>query len=549
MKQIPSKANNLIEHQTHLDMRLIMHCFFDSKIWRFCDDAGPNLVLAGKPYIAALKSISGMGSNKDVRRGLPEVNNISVSLTYRLQDILDIEEIRGRDVGIKLLILDDLDPDDPFDNLIDLYYGTIEDVEWDWLEFNFAISDYSSKMHTNLPKNTVKSSNWANADQNAVGKPYPLIFGSLTNIPALYVDNSGFRYLVGEVPDGLSFNIVSAVYKDGTVVAASEYSISYSTFDGDGIQCVIIDFISDQGTSAITCDCIGIKDSSSGTYTGTASANITLPCDIIYFLLRHSTGLGLLTRRINKGSIGIARNKLSSLGYSYAGAIRDQVSSADIFNDLLFVMQGFMQIVTPAGFFTFDGTLKWNGKYKFRSSANISLYVDDGITPTTVMDIDDNMMEGKPLIKKRQLSLLKTHLTFNYDRNFGQDIYVSGVSGVVQEPFSYYARNFRANKSASNSKAVARYRKTVYDTFNTDWVTDATTANNIVTFWKNRLSNLGYEVQWAIGPKGYKLEAGDNILLTTVYGPGVDGWSDVTAEIVEIRPQVKQIGLTLWVKD
>ena len=341
MKQIPSKINDKIEHQNYLDMRLIMHCFFDSKIWRFADDAGPNLVLAGKPYIAAIKSISGMGSNKDVRRGLPEVNNISVSLNYRLQDILDIEEIRGRDVGIKLLLLDDLDPEDPFDNLIDLFYGTIEDVEWDWTDFTMAVSDYSSKMHTSLPKHIIKSSNWANADQTAVGKPYPLIFGSLTNFPTLYVDNSGFRYLVGEVPDGLTFNTVSAVYKDGVVVSASDYSISYATLDGDDIKCVLIDFTADQGTAAITCDCIGIKDDSSGTYTGTASANITLACDILYFLLRHSTGLDLTTRRINKGSIGIARNKLTSLGYSYAGAIRDQVSSTDIFNDLLFAMQGF----------------------------------------------------------------------------------------------------------------------------------------------------------------------------------------------------------------
>src|SRR4029079_11088134 len=126
-------------------------------------------------------------------------------------------------------------------------------LEW---TLNFRAND--RPLTAQVPRTTITTYDWPDAPKDSLGQYVPIVYGrhdssGETNtgaLPTIYVDNSGFRYLVsiGHMTS------VQRVYKDGTLVNAG-CSITNPVVGGR--QWTLIDFTTDQGTSTITCDGLG----------------------------------------------------------------------------------------------------------------------------------------------------------------------------------------------------------------------------------------------------------------------------------------------------
>jgi hypothetical protein len=120
-----------------------------------------------------------------------------------------------------------------------------------------------------VPKWRVNSSDWPSSALDVRDLDVPILYGTVSSanvtndgaISCLYVDQSGYRYLVcaGRAKS------VDTVYKDGVAQAASNYAITYPLVNGR--RCTLIDFTSSQGTSSITCDARGYETVGDGTGT------------------------------------------------------------------------------------------------------------------------------------------------------------------------------------------------------------------------------------------------------------------------------------------
>lgn len=99
---------------------------------------------------------------------------------------------------------------------------------------------------------------WPNIDDNAIGKPAPLVYGVHSSVslgsrgmlPTLYVDNVNYYYLVAHQ----YIESITKVYVDH-VVQASGWSTLYLFRDGH--RYTLVNFTSDQGDATITVDAKG----------------------------------------------------------------------------------------------------------------------------------------------------------------------------------------------------------------------------------------------------------------------------------------------------
>jgi hypothetical protein len=78
----------------------------------------------------------------------------------------------------------------------------------------------------------------------------------------------------------------------------------------------------------------GLKDNSSGTYTGSASALIKNPSDVIHFTLLHSEMVGHPSAGINSSAFSSVRSSLSSAGFDLAFAINTETYATDLIYDI-----------------------------------------------------------------------------------------------------------------------------------------------------------------------------------------------------------------------
>lgn len=190
-----------------------------------------------------------------------------------------------------------------------------------------------------VPKGTwrITSDDWPYADASTWGKFASLVYGlndssGWTNrgfIPCLYVDKTGFRYLVCA---GRALS-VPAVYVAGVKASTSAYSITFPIVRGR--QYTIVDFTSDQGTAAITANVQGYESVGDG--TGTL---LSLPTDqIAHYLTNfvfgdYMRGAWLSTSaRIDSASLAALATFVSDRGYKGArridtpGKAGDQLTS------------------------------------------------------------------------------------------------------------------------------------------------------------------------------------------------------------------------------
>lgn len=146
--------------------------------------------------------------------------------------------------------------------------------------FGFRTNDQA--LRGDFPKRRITAIDWPNAFHLETGQLEPIVMGihsalGLSGkgmIACLRVDGVGFVYLV-------SRGIVSVprVYADGTLkTVTTDYTITFPVVNGYRYTC--IDFVSDPGSAAITCDVTGLTDKGDG--TGTV---ITGPIEIALHVL------------------------------------------------------------------------------------------------------------------------------------------------------------------------------------------------------------------------------------------------------------------------
>ena len=145
-------------------------------------------------------------------------------------------------------------------------YGQSSPLTW---TFQLSPNDLPLQ-RASVPKAKINVSDWPASRLDVRDKPAPILYGRVSSangandgaITCPYVDTGGFRYLVCA---GWA-KAVDTVYKDGTPVAAADYSITRPVVNGRTYT--LIDFTATQGdTAVITCDAQGYETVGDGSGT------------------------------------------------------------------------------------------------------------------------------------------------------------------------------------------------------------------------------------------------------------------------------------------
>ncbi len=78
----------------------------------------------------------------------------------------------------------------------------------------------------------------------------------------------------------------------------------------------------------------GLKDDASGTYTGTASALIKNPADVIRFVLQYANMVGLSSSKLDTSTFSSVRSSLSSAGINLSFAVDRETYALELITDI-----------------------------------------------------------------------------------------------------------------------------------------------------------------------------------------------------------------------
>jgi hypothetical protein len=242
-------------------------------------------------------------------------------------------QIRGCDARIKILG-DGLDPYTRFAGKVDSW----SQPEPHRYVINLRPND--TPLERKFPKIRITQFDWPDASPDVLGLYVPIIYGYHNSVgdtdegmvPTLYVDTSGYVYLVafGYLKE------VTAVYVDGTKESASSYSITHPEVNGRQFTC--IDFTSDQGSSIVTADVRGYENAGNGTGTLIESPVRQLEHLLENFVYGdYQTGSWLTGNApIDDETFAIADNFMLDEGYEGSVFISDdQTKGRDFVNDWL----------------------------------------------------------------------------------------------------------------------------------------------------------------------------------------------------------------------
>lgn len=136
-----------------------------------------------------------------------------------------------------------------------------------------------------MPRAVISLGDWPNADRNVLSTPVPIIYGTISSaqmtelgaVKCLYVDKTGFRYLVCA---GIAKGVI-AVFSDGVrKTLTTDYTVTNAIVNGRAYT--LIDFIADQGTKAVTADVKGMETVGDG--SGTLISN---PADVFAHIVNN----------------------------------------------------------------------------------------------------------------------------------------------------------------------------------------------------------------------------------------------------------------------
>lgn len=133
--------------------------------------------------------------------------------------------------------------------------------------YNLILRQDDEALERKFPKARITQYDWPDVHSDTLGKFATILYGSHdstadTNegmLPTLYVDTSGFRYIVSY---GWAKE-VKRVYVDGVETDSSNYAITHPVINGR--QWTLVDFTSDQSSAIITVDADGYEENGNGT--------------------------------------------------------------------------------------------------------------------------------------------------------------------------------------------------------------------------------------------------------------------------------------------
>lgn len=184
-------------------------------------------------------------------------------------------------------------------------------------------------LETILPKKVVNTTDWPKATD--LGIAVNIIFGRSKNVPLSYIhydfDNDYYDYLIGYGP----IQAVDAVYRDGALVSASEYTIFDGSQESPDSGYAFIRFSLEQ------------KDFGGRLYTLTADVQ-GYPRNFAYIIEQIlSDGTWGLGENVDENSFTAAKDDLNTIGYMYCdGAITGERRTKDIIDELLFLCRGYL---------------------------------------------------------------------------------------------------------------------------------------------------------------------------------------------------------------
>lgn len=297
---------------------------------------------ADGPYEARVLSWGG-----SLRRGVPQGDNgldLSNDVEVTLDDTDQVlttllqgatrHSVRGASVTIKLA-----SPNVAAGSWFTVFLGRVETYSQPaplmWT-LRFSPNDLPLRRES-IPKARISASDWPSSSVDARELPVPILYGRISSsnganngaISCPLVDIADFRYLVCA---GWAKS-VDSVYKDGVLVAASQYAITHPVVNGR--QYTLIDFTSTQGSSSITCDATGYESVGDG--TGTL---IEDPADIIEHALSnwvfgdYRSGAWLSSAAILDAA-SFATTFFSDRGYKGSVYLSTKRRGIDVLNDLL----------------------------------------------------------------------------------------------------------------------------------------------------------------------------------------------------------------------
>jgi hypothetical protein len=189
-----------------------------------------------------------------------------------------------------------------------------------------------------LPRAIISQADWPSAHFDALGQYIPIIYGTHNStgitaagfVPCHYVDQLGFRYLVGLG----HMKTIRTVYSAGVAVDTANYAVTYPTVNGKLVT--LIDFTATQGTNDVTVDLDGLSDKADG--TGNLISN---PAEVLQHLLvnfvfgdwRSGEYLSASTAPIHAPSFVETANFLSARGHECSRRLSVPMRALDLVNE------------------------------------------------------------------------------------------------------------------------------------------------------------------------------------------------------------------------
>ncbi len=464
-----------------------------------------------------------IGSTFDISG--PKYSIASVSITIANDDRLQDEEVTRRldgSTGKIYVWCEGLDWTD-IDTEGVIFKGVFKKVNHDKAKYPFSLTDQSRYKFNELTGSTIGADTWSahrteGGGGSVAGKVQPMVFGDWEKaIPLLCVDTAAFKYIamlgISKSVDGDYTATTKNVYdKDGSVIAAGNYTFYPGGVDGQGNIIAYFDFTGDQaGNEPLSCSINGLQDGS-GLYTGTAGTLIEHPGDMVYYLMDNNSSL--LTADIGVESLKTMKAVLP--GLKFATIIKTQANTLDIINRIL--GQCSCAMLTRTG-----------GKLGI-------MIFDTGATEISRI-VGNNDAIGDPIFSKTREGLIVNNLRVQYGFNPTTGQYESdfvldqGNNAVCKKSFFEYDTEYPQKVLQYPDVRTEANARFLADRFLSIRAFRHDVVNMTVPYW------IGWDPQ-----------EGDGGLLTLEDGSSADGngWTNEKCILVEKIFEAKTIRQRWW---
>lgn len=202
---------------------------------------------------------------------------------------------------------------DPESEYQTAFQGKIQDEGLNDRTYTIGLEDMLAKFYRDLPFTPVYLGTYPNAATADIGRLLPMAFGRCRNVTPRRVSVVSNTYLFNDGAYGVS-KAVKAVRIGARTVGVASYTSDLTNGK------VTLTFAT---PSAVTMDVDGYRDDTDGTYTGTPTALIEQPSDVVRFVGKKI--LGMTVDDLDEPSLDTARTTWA--GFRVARYLDDRQSS------------------------------------------------------------------------------------------------------------------------------------------------------------------------------------------------------------------------------